>query len=158
MKLAESTGVLLSTSNNGILRSTDDGQNWDRVISEGGIGIAVESIDGGFAAIVNNPVNQTNSIHISLDNGKTWNAIGEELQPSWISSLMKKAGLLRSSSDILSIKQMGKYLICARADAIFRSSDMGKTWQKLSLPAVQNYGFSLSVSGNSIYVIPNKGC
>jgi photosystem II stability/assembly factor-like uncharacterized protein len=158
MKLAESNGVLLTTSKNGILRSTDDGKNWDRVISEGGLGIAVERIDGGFAAIVYNPTTQTNSVHISLDSGKTWNAIGEELQPSWSSLLMKKMGLLKSSSDILSIKQMGKYLICGRADGVFRSSDMGKTWKKLSLPAIENFGFNLSVSGNVIYAIPNKGC
>ncbi|MES2062112.1 MAG: exo-alpha-sialidase [Bacteroidota bacterium] len=158
MQLVESNGVLLTTSKNGILRSTDDGQNWDRVISEGGLGIAVERIDGGFAAIIYNTITQTNSMHISLDSGKTWNAIGEELQPSWSSLLMKKTGLLKSSSDILSIKQMGKYLICGRSDGIFRSSDMGKTWGKLVLPAIENYGFNLSVSGNVIYVIPNKGC
>ncbi len=158
MKLVESNGVLLATCNEGILRSTDDGQTWERVISEGGVGIAVERIDGGFAAIVNNTITQTNSIHISMDSGKTWNAIGEDLQPSWSSLLMKKMGLLQSSSDISSIKQMGKYLICGRSDGIFRSSDMGKTWQPLLLPSTENYGFNLSVSGNVIYIIPNKGC
>jgi photosystem II stability/assembly factor-like uncharacterized protein len=157
MKLVESGGVLLSTSHEGILRSTDNGQNWDRVLNEGGAGIAVERIDGGFAAIINNPINQTNSIHLSLDNGKTWKAIGEELQPSWIGLLMRNTGLLKSS-DIISIKQMGKYLICGRTDGIFRSADMGKTWKKLVLPAVENYGFNLSVSGNVIYIMPNKGC
>ena len=157
MKLTESNGVLLATSKEGILRSTDDGQNWDRVISEGGAGIAVERIDGGFAAIVTDTIAQTNNIHISMDNGKTWNVISEELQPSWSSLLMKKIGLSKSSSDILSIKQMGKYLICGRSDGIFRSSDMGKTWQQLSLPPAE-FGVNLSVSGNVIYVIPNKGC
>ncbi|WP_204657460.1 exo-alpha-sialidase [Dyadobacter sandarakinus] len=158
MRLVESNGVLLTTSKDGILRSTDDGQTWDRVMSEGGLGIAVERIDGGFAAIVNNPVTQTNSIHISLDSGKTWNVIGEDLQPSWGSLLMKKMGLPQSFPDILSIKQMGEYLICGRTDGIFRSSDNGKTWQQLSPPAVKNYGFNLSVSGNVVYAIPNKGC
>jgi hypothetical protein len=128
------------------------------VIGEGGASVAVERIDGGFAAIVNNTITQTNSVHISLDNGKTWNAIGEELQPSQSSLLMKKIGLIQSSPEISSIKQMGKYLICGRSDGIFRSSDMGKTWEKLSLPALENHGFDLSVSGNVIYAIPNKGC
>ena len=158
MKLAESNGVLLTTSKDGILKSTDDGQNWERVIIEGGGGVAVERIIGGFAAIVYNITTQTNSIHISLDTGKTWNAIGEELQPPSRSLFMNKIGLLKSSPDILSIKQMGKYLLCGRSDGIFRSSDMGKTWKKLLLPAVENYGFNISVSGNSIYIIPNKGC
>ena len=71
---------------------------------------------------------------------------------------MKKIGLLQSSSEISSIKQMGKYLICGRSDGLFRSSDMGKTWQQLLLPPTKNFGFNLSVSGNVIYVIPNKGC
>ena len=158
MNLVESNGVLLATYKEGLLRSTDDGQNWNRVISEEGVGIAVERIDGGFAAIVNNTTTQTNSIHISMDNGKTWNAIGEDLQPSWSSLLMKKIGLIQSPADILSIKQMGKYILCGRSDGIFRSSDMGKTWQQLILPPTENYGFNLSVSGNVIYVIPNKGC
>ena len=157
MKMVESNGVLLAASSQGILRSTDDGENWDRVISEGGVGLAVERIDGGFAAIVYNTITQTNTIHISRDNGKTWNTIGEELQPSWSSLLMKKIGLLQSSLNILSIKQMGKYLICGRSDGIFGSSDMGKTW-KLLLSAIENRGFNVSVSGNVIYVIPGKGC
>ncbi|MCE7042398.1 sialidase family protein [Dyadobacter sp. CY312] len=158
MKLVESNGVLLSTSKEGILRSGDDGKNWDRVLNEWGAGIAVERIDGGFAVILNNTLTKTNSIHISLDNGKTWNAIGEDLMPSWGSLLMRKIGLLQSLSDILSIKQMGKYLICGRTDGIFRSSDMGKTWEQLSLPQIENFGFNFSVSGNVMYVIPNKGC
>jgi len=158
MKMAESNGILLAASSVGILRSTDNGENWDRVISEGSAGVAVESIEGGFAAIVNNTITQTSSVHISLDNGKTWRTIGEALQPSWSSLLMKKIGLPQSPSDIFCIKQMGKYLVCGRSDGIFRSSDMGKTWKKLLLPAIENYGFNLSVSGNVIYVMPNKGC
>ncbi|MEO7046839.1 MAG: hypothetical protein ABI091_16170, partial [Ferruginibacter sp.] len=157
MKMAESNGVLLAASSQGILRSTDDGENWDRVISEGGAGIAVERIDGGFAAVAYNTITKTNTIHISLDSGKTWNATGEELQPSWSGLLMKKIGF-QSSLDIVSIKQMGKYLICGRSDGIFRSSDMGKTWEKLLLPAIGNFGFDLSVSGSVMYVVPNKGC
>ncbi|MGN8070909.1 exo-alpha-sialidase [Mucilaginibacter sp. SG564] len=157
MKMVESNGVLLAASTQGILRSTDDGENWDRVISEGGTGVAVERIDGGFAAIAYNMITQTNTIHISLDSGKTWNDIGEELQPSWSSLLMKKIGGPQYSLNISSIKQVGNYLICGRSDGIFRSSDMGKTW-KLLLPSVENRGFNLSVSGNVIYAIPNKGC
>jgi len=158
MKLTESNGVLLSTSYDGILRSTDDGQTWDHVISEGGAGIAVERIDGGFAAIAHNTITQTNRIHISRDSGKTWNIIGEELQPSWSSLFMQQIFGLQSSWNVSSIKQAGKYLICGRSDGIFRSSDMGKTWTKLLLPSIANMGFNLSVSGNVIYILPNKGC
>jgi len=158
LKMVESNGVLLAASSQGILRSADGGENWDRVISEGGAGVAVERIDGGFAAIAYNTLTKTNTIHISLDGGKNWKTIGEELQPSWSSSLMQKIGLRQSSSVISSIKQAGKYLICGSSNGLFRSADMGKTWEKMSLPSVENKGFSLSVSGNVIYVMPNKGC
>ena len=158
MKMVESNGVLLAVSSRGILRSTDNGENWDRVISDGGGGTTVERIDGGFAAIIYDTITQTNSIHISLDSGKTWNVIGQELQPSWNSPLFRKIFGLQSSFYISSIKQAGKYLICGSSDGVFRSSDMGKTWEKLLLPSVENKGFSLSVSGNVIYAMPNKGC
>ncbi|CAG4997239.1 hypothetical protein DYBT9275_01722 [Dyadobacter sp. CECT 9275] len=158
MKLTASDGVLVATSKEGILRSTDDGQNWEYVIREEGAGIAVERIDGGFAAILNNPETQTNSVHISLNGGETWTAIGDDLLPSWGSVFMKRIGLLQSLPSISSIKQVGKYLVCSRADGIFRSADRGKTWQPITLPSTEKYGFSLSVSGNVMYVMPNKGC
>jgi photosystem II stability/assembly factor-like uncharacterized protein len=143
MKLVESNGVLLATSGGGILRSTDDGENWNWVISEGGVGIAVERIDGGFAAISCNTSTQSRRIHISLDRGKTWKTIDEGLQPSLL---------------ISSIKQMGDYLLCGHPDGIFRSSDMGKTW-KLILPSIGSKVFNVSVSGKVIYAIPrNGGC
>jgi hypothetical protein len=157
MRLVESNGVLLATDNKGILRSANDGETWHRVISEGGAGIAVERINGGFAAIAYNIITRTNRVHISMDSGKTWNAIGEGLQPSWNSLFFKQIGRHQPSLNISSIKQVGEYLICGRSDGIFRSSDMGKTW-KLLLPSIENLGFKISVSGNVIYAIPNKGC
>lgn len=157
MKIAESDGVLLAASSQGILRSADDGKNWDRVISEGITGVAVERIDGGFAAIAYNIITKTNTIHISLDAGKTWNDIGQGPQPSLNSSLFDLIGGRPSSSNISAIKQAGKYLICAGSDGIFRSADRGKTW-KLLLSSIDNNGFNISVSGSVIYAIPNKGC
>ncbi|WP_342085254.1 hypothetical protein [Dyadobacter sp. OTU695] len=54
MKLVESNGVLIATSQRGIIRSVDDGESWVNVIDEGGVGIAIERIKGGFAAITCN--------------------------------------------------------------------------------------------------------
>ncbi|MBE9661158.1 exo-alpha-sialidase [Mucilaginibacter myungsuensis] len=158
MQLVESDGVLLTTSKDGIFRSADDGQNWERVVTEGGLGVAVERIDGGFAAILNNPINETNSLHISMDNGKTWSNTGKDLQASWVDLMMTKMGIIKYAPAIISVKQTGKYLVCGCTNGIFRSTDMGKTWEKLSLPAVENMGFNLTASGDVIYVMPNKGC
>ena len=141
MKMVESNGVLLATSQGGIIRSTDGGENWDRVISEGGVGIAVESIKGGFAAITYNTKSETRRVRTSYDGGKTWQPID--------------AGLPASLS-IASIIQAGEYFFCGHPSGILRSSDKGKTW-KLLLPSIEDKVFNLFVSGNVIYAIPRPG-
>jgi photosystem II stability/assembly factor-like uncharacterized protein len=140
-KLVESNDVLLATSQKGILRSTDGGESWDCVISEGGVGIAVERIKGGFAAITYNTKSETRRVRTSYDSGKTWQPID--------------AGLPAQAS-ITSIIEVGEYFYCGHPTGIFRSSDQGKTW-KLLLPSVDNKVYNLSVSGNVIYAIPREG-
>jgi photosystem II stability/assembly factor-like uncharacterized protein len=140
-KLAESNGVLMATSQKGILRSTDDGENWDCVINEGGVGIAVERIKGGFAAITYNTESKTRRVRISYNGGTIWQPID--------------AGLPASLS-IASIIEVGEYFFCGHPSGIFRSSDKGKTW-KLLLPSIENKVFNLSASGNVIYAIPREG-
>jgi photosystem II stability/assembly factor-like uncharacterized protein len=138
------------------MRSTDNGEHWEWVINEGGVGIAVERIDGGFAAISYSSRTLSRRIRISFDSGKTWKAIDEGLQPSL---------------SISSIKQLGKYLICGHPDGIFRSSDMGKTWNTVHSSVDDNafniYGktwnnrkvFKLYVSGNVLYAVArDSGC
>ena len=141
MKLVESNGVLMATSQGGIIRSTDDGENWDYVISEGGVGIAVERIKGGFAAITYNTESETRRVRTSYDGGKTWQPID--------------AGL-PASLYIASITEVGKYMFCGHPAGIYRSPDKGKTWQ-LVLSAIQDKVFNLSVSGNVIFAIPRSG-
>jgi photosystem II stability/assembly factor-like uncharacterized protein len=161
--IVESQGVLVGTGRNGIMRSTDNGDNWEWVISEGGVGIAVEVIDGGFAAISYSEKAKSRRINISMDGGKTWQAIDDGLPPS---------------PSISSIKQVGKYLLCGHPDGIFSSSDMGKTWNVVH-PQVDNRVasvfnvsntlngasgdnrkvFKLYVSGNVLYAVArNFGC
>ena len=143
MKIVESNGVLMATSQAGIIRSTDEGENWDVVISEGGVGIAVESIEGGFAAITYSTKSNTRRVRTSYDGGKTWQPIDADL-PAQLS--------------IASIIQVGEYLFCGHPVGIFRSADKGKTWQ-LMLPSIENKVFNLSVSGKVIYALPrNGGC
>lgn len=164
VNIVESEGVLMATGQKGIMRSTDNGETWQWVISEGGVGIAIERIEGGFAAISFNTKTQTRRIHISTDSGKTWQAIDEGLRPTMFLS---------------SIKQVGKYLVVGHPDGIFRTSDRGKTWNSVHsgldepndkdmfkfVPSwnkqVEEPGnvFKIFVSGNAMYAVAvSAGC
>jgi photosystem II stability/assembly factor-like uncharacterized protein len=118
MKLVESNGVLIATSQRGIIRSTDGGENWVNVINDGGVGIAIEPIKGGFAAITYSTETETRRVRTSYDGGITWQPID--------------AGL-PASLNIASITEAGKYMFCGHPAGIYRSPDKGKTWQ-LVLP------------------------
>lgn len=144
IQLVESDGVLLSTSNQGgILRSTDGGEHWDVAMGEDGVGIAVEAIKGGFAAITYNAESETRRIRTSTDGGKTWQPIDAGLPPSKL---------------IASIKQVGDALYCGHPKGIYRSDDQGKSW-KLLLPAIGEKVFNLSVAGGMLYaVLREAGC
>ena len=140
MDIVEADGVLIATGQGGILRSADHGEHWEWVISEGGVGIAVERIEGGFAAIFYSSQTKSRRIHMSLDGGKTWKAIDHGLRPAFSTS---------------SIKQVGKYLICGHPDGIFRSSDMGTTWQMVhsgvpEIPSVKPWMLTPGVVNNQI--------
>jgi photosystem II stability/assembly factor-like uncharacterized protein len=160
MNIVESEGVLIGSGQKGIMRSTDNGEHWESVIREGGVGIAIERIDGGFAAISCNTTTVSRRIHISLDEGKTWKAISDDLRPTLF---------------ITSIKQVGKYLLCGHPDGIFRSSDMGKTWSSVHPGVDKNtfmFGrtlndsfseprsvFTIYASGNVLYAVAGSaGC
>jgi photosystem II stability/assembly factor-like uncharacterized protein len=140
-KLVESNGVLMANSINGIIRSTNDGETWESVISEGGVGIDIAPIEGGFAAITFNTQTDTRRVRASYDGGKTWKAIDAGLPPS-----MK----------ISSIIQVGDYFFCGHPNGIYRSGNKGKTW-KLLLPSIEGKVFNLFVSGNVVYAIPSAG-
>ncbi|MFN9782308.1 MAG: WD40/YVTN/BNR-like repeat-containing protein [Sphingobacteriales bacterium] len=142
-KIVEADGVLLTTGLSGIMRSTDGGDNWFWVIKEGGVGIDVTKINGGFAAITYSTATKTRRVRTSYDGGVTWQAIDEGLP---------------AQSSISSIVQLGEDLFCGHPDGIYKSSDKGKTW-KLLLCSKDGKVYNLTVSGNVIYAIPRvAGC
>jgi photosystem II stability/assembly factor-like uncharacterized protein len=158
--LAELNGVLLATGMKKIIRSTDNGENWAPVISEGGVAWDVKTIKGGFAAIISSSESTTRTLRTSYDGGKTWQPIGAGLQDKVVSDSIwrtwdDRPRLQRFPTSII---QVGENFFCTHPDGIFRSSDKGKTW-KLLLPSIENKVFNLFVSGNVIYAIPRKkGC
>ena len=157
--LAESNGVLVSTSKRSIIRSTDNGENWALAISEDSVVFDVKQIKDGFAAITSNSeVNTVNTSRLSAsyDGGKTWQPIdaGDKVLIDSIGRTWDDRPFLQAFQT--SIAQIGENFLCTHPHGIFKSSDKGKTW-KLLLPSVEGKVFNLLVSGNVIYAIPSKG-
>ncbi|CAN5626996.1 hypothetical protein BH10BAC3_BH10BAC3_28980 [soil metagenome] len=157
--MAESDGVLVSTSKRRIIRSTDNGENWLRVMSEDSVAFDLKPIRGGFAAITSNSelnTPTTSRLSTSCDAGKTWQPIdaGDKVFIDSIGRTWNDRPFLQRS--MTSITQVGENFLCTHPEGIFRSSDKGKTW-KLLLPSVDGKVFNLFVSGNVIYAIPSKG-
>jgi len=143
IKLAESNGVLMATSGNGIIMSVDDGETWKIVLNEGGVGIDIAPIRGGFAAITFNTLANVRTVKATYDGGKTWNSIDAGLPPHL---------------NTASIIQVGDDFLCGHPNGIYRSSDNGKTW-KLVVASPVDKVFKLYVSGNVIYAVArNEGC
>ncbi|HNR18041.1 MAG TPA: hypothetical protein PKG90_15345 [Chitinophagaceae bacterium] len=174
IKQVESNGVLLSTSNSGIIRSTDGGKNWELVISDGGVGIDVACIKGGFAAINYSTAAGTRRIRTSYDSGKTWQAIDAGFPgPAFVNSPLRpintgnavprnndstrhaKENATDTEEYKTSIIQVGEKFFCGHTDGVYMTSDKGKTW-KLVLPAEKGKMFSLFVSGNVIYALQTE--
>ncbi|PSL29052.1 sialidase family protein [Chitinophaga ginsengisoli] len=156
--LAESNGVLVAISTGGIIRSTDNGENWSAVSSEDGVAFDVKRIKGGFAAITSSSASNPRRLSTSYDGGKTWQSIHSGLQDKVVIDSIWRTWNDRPHVQAFttSIIQVGEDFFCTHPDGIFKSSDKGKTW-KLLLPSVEHKGFNLFVSGNVIYAIPSRG-
>jgi photosystem II stability/assembly factor-like uncharacterized protein len=156
--LAESNGVLVSTSMRRIIRSTDNGENWALGISEGDLAFDVKRINGGFAAITSSSETNTRKLRTSCDGGQTWQSIDGDLQHKLVIDSIWRTwnDRPRVPAVVTPIIQVGENYFSAHPDGLFRSTDEGKTWPLL-LPSVKGKVFNLFVSGNVIYAIPSKG-
>jgi hypothetical protein len=160
--LAESNGVLLGISMRKIIRSTDNGENWEVPTSADRLAFDVKPIKGGFVAITASSELSTRRLSTSYDGGKTWQPIDAAPQnKAFIDSIGRT---WNNRADVqaftTSITQIGENLFSIHHKGIFKSSDNGKTW-KLLLPAVKDRFFNLFISGNVIYAIPRSskgGC
>lgn len=159
--LAESDGVLVAISNRRIIRSTDNGENWEFVTGEGNAAFDVKQVKGGFAALTPTKAN-IRGVSTSYDGGKTWQpGDADRKDKVFIDSIFRTWNdRPRLQAFQTSIIQVGENFFCMHPDGIFKSSDKGTTWTLL-LPAVKDKVFSLFVSGNVIYAIAGKagdGC
>lgn len=172
-KIAESNGVLLTTGM-GIMRSTDGGIHWNWVIQEGGVGIDVQRIPGGFAAINYSESAKTRRIRTSYDGGQSWQPIDAGFPgPAFMDAALptitynnpahNSNDSARHSKEATpsmpeyktSIIQVGDNFFCGHTDGVYKTTNKGKTW-KLVLPAAKGKMFVLAAYGNRIYAIQTE--
>lgn len=160
----ESGDVLICGNSKGLLRSSDGGEHWNWVLSEGcqvektaligGRMVAITRGGGAWNEAANDPYGMAHRLRISDDGGKTWQCIDESLSSA---RLLYEMDMNLPVWNINDIKQVGDYLFCSLDTGIFRSSDLGKTWE-LVFPGKGKKLLQMAVSGKVIYAVSVVGC
>jgi photosystem II stability/assembly factor-like uncharacterized protein len=131
-------GALIATGSKGLLRSTDQGENWSWALTSEGLALKTRLVEDGVVAITigtsQAPEPIVNRLLLSTDTGKSWNLIDKNLP---------------SARKIYDVEQASGYLFCSLDAGVFRSSDGGQTWE-LVLSSQGEGRFELTVSGQSV--------
>jgi len=106
----------------GLLRSANDGEHWDLIETNIGRAYHIGNIESGVTAIFEGVSPNKDSIQnrikndllVSTDDGETWASLDASLP---------------SDQVIFGIVQSGDYLFCSLDSGIYRSGDMGGSWQ-----------------------------
>jgi len=143
--------TIIANSPQGLIRSDDHGKEWNCVLHDEGGHYNLRVIDGYFVAIrVAGPWNTASqhpaSVIVSMDGGNTWHCMATG-KPD--------------DTRIYDLVKVGDYLFSSRNGGISRSFDMGKTWQLLITPPVDNDRmiFELMTSGSTLFAyLRENGC
>ena len=130
-----SSGHVFAASAYGVIRSLDQGATWTKVLSTGGIGLAITSngtvFTGGAGGIMR-----------STDNGESW-------QPM-------NSGLPTIIAASIAAKDDGHIVVGSLDGSVFRSSDGGQSWQKVRLAIhISDYFLTMTLTANGNIV---AGC
>ncbi|MBK9270938.1 MAG: hypothetical protein IPM48_05030 [Saprospiraceae bacterium] len=164
LDIFEANGAIIAGGRNGVIRSKNGGEDWEELLNENTLIKHTSKIENGLVAILGakdvsslNPEGITSRIRLSMDGGRSWSRMDKSLKTNCKPLIFEKD--LSQSKDLYEMVQAGQYLFCSFDLGIFRSSDLGKSWQ-LVLPADEGYIFQLAVSENRIFAarIKFNGC
>jgi len=126
--------IWITSSGNGILKSSDDGATWNSVPVPSALSYTVKIISVGSTFFA---CTGSNGIYKSVDNGVTWTASNTGIPAS-------------SFSSVGNINTDGTILIAGSQDkrVTYRSADLGATWTPVSgMDGAQIYGSFFSSTG-----------
>lgn len=151
--------VLICGTDEGLRRSVDGGENWDLVLTEDFAAWETKRIEGGIITITEGghweDADRSSRLRFSTDEGKTWKRLDEGFAqvPFMYDSEYNPKGTRR----IQAIAQSGKHLFCSTNAGVFRSDNMGKSWEMVR-PSDGKEVLELVVSGNQVYAVQVIGC
>ncbi len=167
LSLVELNGVIIGGGFQGLIRSIDNGNHWNWVLTNQGSIRKTGIINGHFYAITNGngPWDEimkdqdglANSFIISYDNGKTWTNLDDGLTAGRYVYDPNQRQIVQFLNDI---EQQDGYLFCSLNSGIYRSCNQGKTWE-LVFADTSKLMFTFAVSGKVIYAIRSSllgGC
>lgn len=133
--------LILSSSSNGVIRSTDNGNTWDTTFGLSG------TPSCGFTAIGSNIFAAVyGGIAVSTDDGASWNMIDSEFQSLWVNGIA-------SMGPILFANQPGT----EPEDGFSRSLDSGVTWKRIDSSIFPRGVMTALVVRNQIFASPQVG-
>lgn len=154
------SNVLLGTSNGGVWRSADAGVTWVRVLSGApGISLAFDPTNGAsvYASLGNIFGATANGIYHSNDGGLTWaksNGSGSGTLP--LSNVGRiEVTLAPSNPSILYAQLQNAGASFGALLGIYKSTDSGATWNKISPPNLSVWGTQLWFT-NTLRVHPTN--
>jgi hypothetical protein len=149
--LANESNIWVAHTNDGLIRSADQGEHWDLVLPEVAGNFELSIIDGYWVAI-RKTGDQSGSqpnysyVTLSVDGGLTWKNM-DAGQPA--------------NSQVFDLEKSGNYLFSSRKAGISRSADFGKTWQLLLAPEAGKdiMQFDMVISNTTLFAyLRPAGC
>jgi photosystem II stability/assembly factor-like uncharacterized protein len=165
-KMALYNGVIYAITWNSVFSSKNRGKTWSNLFTLKGAKYSNEGFNAISVSKQEIKVSSTDSVFISTDNGKTWNApkdnnllLPKELQPQSITSDKVLSWIKwgeQLPGRVISAGFANTFIVVSGSNGLFTSSDEGKTWTKKNPP--ENYQrFVVSAKNEQIFLGTDSG-
>lgn len=120
-----------------LLRTTDQGKNWDTVYQEDHADVfydAMEFWDDRNGMAIGDPIAGCLSIIITSDGGRSWTKLGCDNLPATVEG---EAAFAASNSNVSLYREHAWVVSGGTKARLFHSADRGKTWDVYETPIIQ---------------------